>query len=489
MLRKVFFELKGNKKINIVITVVYFLLHLFVILRHEHWCDEAQAWLITKNLSLFEMFRILPTEGHPCLWFLFIMPFAKLGLSFDHVSFISLAVMTVTVYLFLTYSPFSLMVNIGILFSSVFLFYNPVVFRSYCLIALIIVLIAVFYEKRNEKPILYGILVGLLFQTHVVAFGLGIGLFIDCLIDYFRNNKNRKQLWSLIIMLASFILMVIEIMPRSSLPSGVDTSVGSILNNLAIDNLIKKFAYFAYTAWGMPLGILSLVPYALLISAIVLLFVFITINRSWKNNYQMIIVSICAVGEFFGVLVLVYTPHTQMASILTMILLFLMWQFYNNNKENNIRITSIAMMAIISFFSFIVCQSLLRTDINKQFSQSLIMSNEIEKNMNDEDVLIMENAVNDSPVYCYVKSHRNNIMIYDIRNKEDYVFHQLGLRYDDLSYDYICKTVKDNLGSYKNVYYLTYKEAEDDRFVLVDTTSNIDSVWQEHYYLYKIVNE
>ena len=63
--------------------------------------------------------------------------------------------------------------------------------------------------------------------------------------------------------------MVIEIMPRSSLPSGVDTSVGSILNNLAIDNLIKKFAYFAYTAWGMPQGILSLVPYALLISAIV----------------------------------------------------------------------------------------------------------------------------------------------------------------------------------------------------------------------------
>ena len=484
MFKRILLDKKKNKTISIVITILYFAISVFLITRHEAWRDESQAWTMAKNLTLVELFGVLPTEGHPCLWFLFIMPFAKLGLSFYHFSFISLLVMTIALYLFLEYSPFSLAVKVVVMFSSIFLYYNPVVARIYSLIALIVILLSLFYKNRYDSPVLYGILIALLFQTHVVAFGLAIGLTIDLLIEFFNNRSSRKLIISLGIILFSFICTVLEIMPRSSSPSGIDTSASGMLSKLKPSYIADKLSNFAYTTWGIPEGILTLIVYVLLIAMIVFIFVFITRNRKWNQNYRIIITAVCGVGVFFGILILVYTSHTQMSSILTMILLFVLWQLYENNKESNLKLVCVALLLSVSFLSFIVPQSMLRMDIDGYYSESRLVAGFIEDNIRDDGAVLIENNINDSPVYSYVVSNRKDVKVYDLFNDEEFRFHKMGIEYRDIEISEVIRKAEEL--SDNEVYYLTYGQKDNDKLQLIYTTSDVSSFINENYYLYKV---
>src|SRR4051812_5236911 len=63
----------------LLITVGFFIVLLFGILRHELWRDEAQAWLIGRdNSSLAGVFHQLASEGHPILWYACLWVLARI---------------------------------------------------------------------------------------------------------------------------------------------------------------------------------------------------------------------------------------------------------------------------------------------------------------------------------------------------------------------------------------------------------------------------
>ncbi|HIT55361.1 TPA: hypothetical protein IAA92_03795, partial [Candidatus Galligastranaerophilus intestinigallinarum] len=66
-----------NKK-PFVIAFFYALITIFAVFHHEIWADEAQVWMLTKYISLPELFPHLVNEGHPPFFYLIVMPFAKL---------------------------------------------------------------------------------------------------------------------------------------------------------------------------------------------------------------------------------------------------------------------------------------------------------------------------------------------------------------------------------------------------------------------------
>lgn len=488
MFEKLLFNKKKNIIIDFLIVLIYFVLNIFLIKNHEIWRDEAQAWVIAKNLSLTEIFNILCTEGHPCLWFLFLIPFVKLGLPFEYIGYLSLIIMCLAAYILLSSSPFSTIINIGILFSSIFLFYNPVVCRIYSLIALLIILIAKYHNQRLEKPILYGILVSLIFQTHVLAFGLAIGLLIELVIDYFKNTNNKKIIVAIVITVFSFICAILEIMPRSNNTSGIDTSASSILTNLSLEKITGGMQYLAYTAWGWLNKETYFIPYILFFLCVVFIFVFISKNKTWENNYSTIIIAICGCGVFFGIVWLVYKPHSQMSSILTMILLFIVWILFENNKDKNIKIVSILLLGLISFLSFSVCQSVMRQDINGYYSTSKLTAEFISNNVTGNDVVVIENCVYDTTIYAYVNSNNKDIEFYDLRNKQDFVFYQAGsdIINDKLTLNYIIDTSLNELSHKNNVYYLTNSLLNDNRLQLIYSNEDIETISGENYYIYLI---
>ena len=72
-----------RRNIDYVFLICLFLGYLvfngMLLAGHELWRDEANVWLIARELSPLQLFKEIRYQGHPCLWYLLVMPLAKLG--------------------------------------------------------------------------------------------------------------------------------------------------------------------------------------------------------------------------------------------------------------------------------------------------------------------------------------------------------------------------------------------------------------------------
>jgi len=150
---------------------VYVALLGFVSWHHEPWFDESQAWLIARDSGLVELLtERLRYEGTPGLWHLLLCLPAKLGLPFRTLSLISLTIGAATVYVFLRYSPFPWYVKVLFPFGFFTFYQYGVVSRSYGLLGLLMVCLAAVFRRRNERPILFFLLLALLANTSAHGF-------------------------------------------------------------------------------------------------------------------------------------------------------------------------------------------------------------------------------------------------------------------------------------------------------------------------------
>jgi hypothetical protein len=112
-----------------LLTAAFFLLGLLVLLRHEMWQDEWQAWLLAReSSSLADLFQNIRYEGHPCLWYLALFVISRFTTDPLGMQLLHLMIATGTVYIFLKYSPFTRLQKILFIFG-----YFP--FYEYCAIS------------------------------------------------------------------------------------------------------------------------------------------------------------------------------------------------------------------------------------------------------------------------------------------------------------------------------------------------------------------
>jgi hypothetical protein len=158
---------------------------------HEPWFDEAQAWLIARDSSLFDMiWHVMRYEGHTPLWHLALFIPAHLGLPFElglkTVGFIFAAL---SAFVFIRYSPFPLAIRLLTPFTY-FLFYQyGVISRCYAPFMLVLWIIAAVFPKRNERPLLFSILLALL--GGIMAYGMLIafGIALAWLIEIIQSRR------------------------------------------------------------------------------------------------------------------------------------------------------------------------------------------------------------------------------------------------------------------------------------------------------------
>ena len=181
-----------ENKVEIIIMFVYvistFIIGMFF---HEKWRDEAQAWLMARDLNLFDLLKQMKYEGHPFLWQLILMPFAKLGFPYITESLISLLFMWIATWLLLIKSPFDKLVKIFILLSLPIIYFYPVIARNYSLIPLALFIIAILYKDRNEKKVHYCLAILFLAYTHILMWGLVRNTIFGV---FCRANKKYKKI-------------------------------------------------------------------------------------------------------------------------------------------------------------------------------------------------------------------------------------------------------------------------------------------------------
>ena len=215
-------KLSGNTLFILLVLSVWTILNLCVALHYEPWRDVAQAWMIARQLNLPELFDQLRREGHPCLWYFVLMPFAKSGLPFYTVIILSFSFMFLGIWQFLRKAPLGRIAKVMIVFSGLGMFYLPVESRSYSMIPLLLMLLYTAYPERHIRPIRYAVLLFLLCQTHVLLCGV-VGMLMLLwgieTIPLFKTEKQSrgKALVSLAIMLGAVAFLYWQLAGSSSM--------------------------------------------------------------------------------------------------------------------------------------------------------------------------------------------------------------------------------------------------------------------------------
>ena len=169
-MKKIIEYLKSNK-FNVILSLCYLFITIILMFHHEIWRDEAQVWCLVRDLPFNEIIKTARLEGHPVLWYLMIMPFAKIGLPVISMQIISLLFVFAGVGLLIFKSPLTNLQKILVVFSSGLVYHFPIIARNYALIPLFLFLLAYFYRSRKEKPYKYVLCLILLSNTHLLMLG------------------------------------------------------------------------------------------------------------------------------------------------------------------------------------------------------------------------------------------------------------------------------------------------------------------------------
>lgn len=235
----------SGKAPELLATALYAIAHMVMCIYHEPWYDEAVAWQIARCASIPKiLFEIPHYEGHPPLWHLILLPFAKLGAPYElSLSIVSLIFAGAAVGLLIWKSPFPRIVRLLLPFTYFFFYQYGVISRPYCVMMLAFMLLALTYHGRNERPGRYVLCLMLLCLTSAYGIVIAGGLAMVWVWEIWdRQNvfkwvkgflKDKRILW-LAALLIFALCLIAEIMPRSDTVATNPLAEGIPENNLVV---------------------------------------------------------------------------------------------------------------------------------------------------------------------------------------------------------------------------------------------------------------
>jgi len=329
-----------GKRPELLALLIYGAAHLVMAIFHEPWYDEAVAWQIARCASVRDiLFEIPHYEGHPPLWHLILLPFAKLGAPYElSLTVVSLVFAGAAVGLIIWRSPFPRIVRLLLPFTYFFFYQYGVISRPYCVMMLAFMLLAMAYPGRNEKPGRYTLCLMLLCLTSAYGIVIAGGLAIVWVWEIWdRQNIGKflktfpkdKRIWWLAALLVLALLLIAEIMPRGDTFATNNLSEVEDKNGLLICLLYMYFASVAdvmltsaYTSyWALQMADIDALQLTLVcITGIVLWSIAIIWGR--KKKTAILLVIPYTLFSVFAALVYV-SPHHIGIGLL--IIVFWLW--------------------------------------------------------------------------------------------------------------------------------------------------------------------
>lgn len=182
------------KNIGKTLTIVVFVIASIVVAnKHEHWSDEAQSFLLARDNSLFELYGYMKYEGTPPLWVTVLKMFICLGGTYETLFILPIifSIIGLIIFEFKIKAPWYIKVLLPFTY---FVFYQyTIVARSYCMVFPMLMFVALIYEKRFEKPILYAIILFFLMNISLHTLIISGSLYLIFLIDMFKNKKYKEK--------------------------------------------------------------------------------------------------------------------------------------------------------------------------------------------------------------------------------------------------------------------------------------------------------
>ncbi len=359
--------MKKETVIRLLSLTAYSALMFVLVINHEYWFDEAQAWNIARDNDIAGIFSMMKYEGHPPLWHLVPKIFTVLGCSWQALGLVSWGVMTLTAAVIIFCLPLKPYVQAALL-SSGMLYTNSVISRVYCLIYFLLAVIALLYPHRKKLPVLFGLVVALLANTHICMCGLVgvIGIFM--LVNFFKDLKSvsRRQnvlnALGLVIAGAGVITLVLPLLGSMSanyLASSKQFTAVGVLTSFVM-------SFSGITGSGISPN-LHAVGIALSVAAQILLITAIVLLRRKRRGFTMLLVFTAFYMVVSGV-IWYTTPNRGSLFIYSLVMIWAMSReeepVYRPKRE--IKVNSDLLSSLLSLFN--------RLDVSAERSLSVIFA-------------------------------------------------------------------------------------------------------------------
>ena len=487
-------EFIKKNKVNLVVMLCYSIITFIILLFHESWRDEAQAWLIARDLNIIDIFRQMKYEGHPVIWYLILVPFAKLGLPYIFVKIVSWLICNIAVWLILKKAPFNLILKILFIFSMPMIYLYPSISRSYCLIPLAITIVAIYFGQRHEKPIQYILSILFLANTHVIMYGMvGILLLLFYIEELIQNRKTnskeqkKKVYISLIVIIVGLILTLIPIL--ISMTTNTDVSLTSNISIFEDTKLKMENAYkeIMTGCFGENELILKIVAIALII----------LLCYEIRYHFKNALIIICTEGLQFLIYTYIYMGSEQRVSTLILLMMFIFWVQSNNkiNKDNTSKIekklTNIAeyILVFVLIINIVNGMDAVNKEIKTNYSTAYETSEWIKNNLEDDSIFICTNMPLSSAIIPYIDKE----VFWSPQTLDYFSFtswdenYRTGYSLRDLQ-----KRVKDNFEVDKNLYLIYTYDFNQETMNFLEESGYISKIFEsqiaekEEYAIYKI---
>lgn len=503
-------EFIKKNKVNLVVMLCYSIITFITLLFHESWRDEAQAWLIARDLNIIDIFRQMKYEGHPVIWYLILVPFAKLGLPYIFVKIVSWLICNIAVWLILKKAPFNLILKILFIFSMPMIYLYPSISRSYCLIPLAITIVAIYFGQRHEKPIQYILSILFLANTHVIMYGMvGILLLLFYIEELIQNRKTnskeqkKKVYISLIVIIVGLILTLIPII--ISMLTNTDVSLTSNTSIFEDTKLKMENAYekIMTGCFGENELILKIVAIALII----------LLCYEIRYHFKNALVIICTEGLQFLIYTYVYMGSEQRVSTLILLIMFIFWiqndeklnkdnvketnrelindQKYIKKQRRKEKLTDIAEYILVFVLTINVVNGMVAVnkEIKTTYSSSYETAEWIKENLEDDSIFICTNMPLSSAIIPYIDKE----VFWSPQTLDYFSFtswdenYRTGYSLRDLQ-----KRVKDNFEADQNLYLIYTYDFDEMTMNFLEIQGYITEIFesdvsvQEKYTIYKI---
>ena len=411
-------KINYSKLFNWGLFIIYALVTLFILSKHEPWRDEAQGYLMIKEMNILELFKNAYIEGHPILWHVLMKPFINIGISYDYLSIISWSLTLISAYIVIFKLELNKLLKIMLLCSYHLIYIAPAYFRSYSLVVLMLLLMTLLYKDRYKYPIIYGTIMLLSCNIHLFLTGFVGVLFLFELYDFIKEKTNKKRIILIIFSVIGLLLFMIQI--RGSGPSYFKINILSMLLNILIssNNIIATIISF------ITLIIFGIILYRTKNIRLFMLFMLLTMVQISLD----LIKSLSYISELY-----------------IFILLFI---YINSKKIKNKIMIPFIIVLLIQIIFYSVNNVLL--DIKYPYSDARKTANYIKENIPKGSKIYCTNTSYCSSLIPYLNDEYDIIDTYT-NNKISYIKWIEYYKYDRT------KKVKDD-GKYK--YYIEIKDYE-----------------------------
>ena len=385
--------LKSKTMIYWIVFILYAILNFVLTLLHEPWRDEIHAWLMAKELSVINLFIESRFDGHPILWHLILMPFAKLNFPIITLNIISYLIILISAWLFLFKTNLPLPVKLFALFTIPFTYTYSAFSRNYSLIILLLIIIGIFYNQKHKHPIFYSILICLLIHTHSLAWGIVAGLtitfhFYEIFLWFKKKNcvDIKYIIVSLLLIIANTLLVVFELFGTSNINYFSITS----------DYIIK---------------ISCIIGLALLLLLLYTIFIL-------KNNYKEFIILTFSFAFQILIYNFVYSSILYQRYILffALILFYLILVSSTTNIDNlKYFILCLAFLFITILFGIQEFTQTLTKDLFEPYSSAKEMAAFINENVPSDTSILIDASVIGQSIIPYLD---DGYSLYDISYNE-----------------------------------------------------------------------